>query len=548
MRLFAVVAVVLANPWFATGDELELPATPLTGAKAALVRAEVEAGQRRVSCAVPSGFEPSHCRRCGTTSGRVSAFQATSARTVTVELDGNAASRGIVTAFFWKPDLDERRETPEYFVAPNGKSDNEGSRDHPWDLRSALDGRQTVPPGALIWFESGTYSDPQGTHGLERAYRVALSGEKGRPIHIAPIPGAIVKIEGGIFVRSKGWLWIGGFELHNGDPVPGGEPTPGGTVPKPLPVGFDEWGGAGIGVLSGTDVVIYNNITSGGSHAYSAWNAAPRTVFLGNIAFDAGWIGADRAHGHCIYAQNAPKTGAKWLRHNLFEIRSRASKGNYGLHLYVKSTALAEFSVWQNAIKGPVTVQSGQYCEKIDFRRNCVASVITGDSAIKDGSGNSFGKPGCPDRDIVLRENTFVNGVKRLENNKWENVKSHANRVVKTDSSWWVSDIGTPPAHVVRESGDFVDYSKGGKDEYRVWANEIDFSRTHVAIMDFDQDGIVHVDLGSILTRGDRFRVHHFKQVSGKPQMSGVFTGELVPMKVAVPGDALDMFVVFRSR
>ena len=546
MNVAMVSVAVFICASAAGGSESTLSSTPLNDARCAYVTVPTGSNQQEFTVSVPTGFQPHDCLRCTATHGRVAGFASNADGGVTVEFEDEPMVPGSVIAFFWKPN--RGGDVREYFVASDGRPENDGSRGNPWDMRSALDGTQTVAPGSLIWFEGGTYSDPLGDLGLERSYLVALSGEEGRPIHIAPLPGVEVTIKGGFRVESQGWLWIGGFEFRNDDPVPGGEPTPGGTIPDPIPAGFDEWGGAGVAVMSGPGHVIYNNVTSGGSHAYSAWNQAPGTRFLANVAFGAGWIGADRAHGHCIYAQNAPGTEAKWLRHNLFEIRSRWPHGNYGLHLYVKSTELSGFNIWENAIRGPVTVQSGIHCEQIDFRNNRVASANPGATAIEDSKGNSFGRPDRPDRDITIENNAFVNGVTRIDNNAWESIEAADNRVVKTDDSWWIHDIGTPPALSVRESGEFVDYTDEGRDEFEVWPNEIDLARAHVAVFDFDHDGSVLVDLNGFLSPGDRFRAHHFKRVPGEPQLTGVFAGEPVSLDVDVPGDVLDMFVVFRNR
>lgn len=530
-----------------------LPGSTFPDARMQLVSTTLKAGQHSVLFDVPSGFDVNDCIRCGVSGngeGTVSFSPGENGKQVEVTIVPPEASSRAVHAFFWK--TEQSVASAEYFVSVSGSADGTGTESNPWDLRSALDGSQEVEAGAIIWCKGGTYSDPQRESELYRSYQVALKGAKGAPIHIRPLPGEHVLIEGGFRLDApSAYLWIGGFEFANSDPIPGGEPTPPGSVPKPLPDGFDDWGGAGVAVMSGANHVIYNNVTHGGSHAYSAWNSAPGTVISGNIAYDAGWIGTDRAHGHCIYAQNAPATGMKLVRHNLFAVRSRKVEGNYALHFYATGPVIGGFRVWENAVKGPIVVQSeNAHAEAIEFQNNLVCSVIVGGTAQQDGKGNSFGKEGQPDKDIKLRHNVFINGVKRLENNGWEMVDSVANRVIKTDKNWWAGEMGQSPAMKIKESGDFVDYSKGGADEFRLWPNEFEPARAHVAVLDFDRDGMVAIDPGDFLKSGDRYSVFHYKAFhpeSLRPaNKRGVYSGKLVQLPLIETDDALDMFVLLK--
>src|SRR5687768_12105110 len=46
----------------------------------------------------------------------------------------------------------------EFFVAPNGKAENDGSREMPWDLATALAHPPAVKPNDTIWLRGGTYA------------------------------------------------------------------------------------------------------------------------------------------------------------------------------------------------------------------------------------------------------------------------------------------------------------------------------------------------------------------------------------------------------
>jgi hypothetical protein len=101
----------------------------------------------------------------------------------------------------------------EHYVAVDGQAAGAGTEAAPWDLESTLLGAQPVAPGDTVWVRGGTYKhlDRQpGTNG----YAVRLAGAEGKPIHIRPIPGDRVTIDGGLRVESSSkFLWIWELEI-----------------------------------------------------------------------------------------------------------------------------------------------------------------------------------------------------------------------------------------------------------------------------------------------------------------------------------------------
>ena len=91
----------------------------------------------------------------------------------------------------------------EWYVGIDGRADGEGSKDLPWDLESALAGRQKVEPGDTVWIRAGTYKHPDRKLGSP-GYVVRLAGEEGKPIHVRAVPGERVTIDGGISVQTPG--------------------------------------------------------------------------------------------------------------------------------------------------------------------------------------------------------------------------------------------------------------------------------------------------------------------------------------------------------
>jgi hypothetical protein len=86
----------------------------------------------------------------------------------------------------------------EWYVAPNGVRTSKGTKESPWDIESALGGKQKVAPGDTVWLLAGTYKRPFGNLGT--GYPVRLTGRKESPIHVRSVPGKRVTIDGGLHI------------------------------------------------------------------------------------------------------------------------------------------------------------------------------------------------------------------------------------------------------------------------------------------------------------------------------------------------------------
>src|SRR5690349_14890716 len=84
------------------------------------------------------------------------------------------------------------------FVSPTGSPRGKGKKDSPWDLDSALDGRQKIRPGDTLWIRGGTYKRPFEL--LGQGFKVRLAGREGAPIQIRAVAGERVTIDGGLSV------------------------------------------------------------------------------------------------------------------------------------------------------------------------------------------------------------------------------------------------------------------------------------------------------------------------------------------------------------
>ena len=74
---------------------------------------------------------------------------------------------------------------PEYVVSPDGKPDNAGTKESPWDLATALSGAKKIEPGATVWVRGGTYTG---------RFQVKLAGTENAPIQVRAAAGQRVTI------------------------------------------------------------------------------------------------------------------------------------------------------------------------------------------------------------------------------------------------------------------------------------------------------------------------------------------------------------------
>jgi hypothetical protein len=180
----------------------------------------------------------------------------------------------------------------EWFAAPDGLATNEGTKGSPWDLASAVSGRQRVNAGDTLFLRGGAYKGK---------FEFKLAGKPGAPIHVRPVAGERVTIidSSTSVVAPADHLWIRDLEITGSTPVEKRVSRERGSHPKDLP------DSDGINIYAGSnckfiDLVIHDNVRGG----VGWWTPSTDSEMYGCIIYDNGWVGPDRGHGHCIYAQN----------------------------------------------------------------------------------------------------------------------------------------------------------------------------------------------------------------------------------------------------
>ena len=216
----------------------------------------------------------------------------------------------------------------EWHVATNGTPTGPGTRISPWDIESALAGKQAVAPGDTLWLHGGVFKHPFQNTGA--GWPVKLVGHPDAPVMVRAVPGERVTIDGGLDVQPPSTsLWLRDLEIcvsesRPAHPVPS-DPTYR-NVNRP-------WGG--LNVSSGEHCKFINLIIHDNSQGVSWWIGSSNSEMYGCILYDNGWVGTDRGHGHAIYTQN--RDGVKTIADCIFT-------GGYGytLHAYGSSRAFVD--------------------------------------------------------------------------------------------------------------------------------------------------------------------------------------------------------------
>lgn len=357
----------------------------------------------------------------------------------------------------------------EYYVSPDGKSDNAGSKEAPWDLHSAVGGRQPVAPGSVLWLRGGAYKSAK-----DPKIDVNLVGKDGAPIIVRAYPGErATLVDCGLTLTSQAsYVWVWDLEMLGTTPRErrahkGKGPPPG----VPLYGAFNVQGPH----CKGINLIIHDVNGGGAGSSIGAVN----NEYHGCIIYDNGFADAARGHGHCFYLQNKDgvQTVANCIMSILFE-------GSYTLHAYGSDKTYvqgfhAEDNIAYGAAKGVFMIGGGRPGHDFKMIRNYLhgQDLIAGYSAANE--------------DVELRDN-----------------------VVK----------GTL---LIRQFKKVVDQGnvRGLPDEKAVVIpNKYDPRRAHVAVFNGKHSPEVAVDVAAFLKPGDKFRLLDPHDVFGKPIREGVCT------------------------
>lgn len=368
-----------------------------------------------------------------------------------------------------------------WYVSPQGRADNSGSAQAPWDIASALGGRQEISPGDTVFLQPGTYG-----RGPKADYEVRLVGTAEQPIHVRSMPGARATIDGGLVVHDpSAHVWIRDLEILVSENQ---------TLPREIdepgshPQSYNRrWGG--LQTYGGRDCKYINLVIHDCAQGVSSWVGAQDIEIYGCLIYDNGWKAPDRGHGHCIYTQN--RDGIKTIRHCIL---SAKYEGSYTLHAYGSSRAYVDnYLVEENIAfeKGPFLIGGGRPSRNIRVLGN-----VLGDVNLRVGYSAPYNE------NCEVRGNVIVGG--GLDVLRYRTVVKEDNLVLSSGEK--------PSAETLA----------------RWFPNAFDPNRAHLAVVNGTGQGNVEVDAQPFLAPGNRYRLMDPKDFYGKPVQEGTCEGTTI--------------------
>jgi hypothetical protein len=371
----------------------------------------------------------------------------------------------------------------EWYAGPDGKAANPGTKEAPWDIASALDGKRQISAGDTIYILEGTYKRRP-----TELFEVRLVGTAVNPIHIRALSGKRVRIDGGLSIQSPSEnLWIRDLEIFVSEPVPE-KPVSPGSNPEYLK---RPWGG--LNMYGGKNCKYINLIIHNCNQGISCWKDEINPEIYGCIIYNNGWLGTDRGHGHCIYTQN--DEGVKVISNCIMSCRY---DGTYTMHAYGSERAyvnnyLVEDNICYNI--GPFLIGGGRPSRNIRVFRNYLYNI-----SMRIGYNAPYNE------NCELRDNIVVNGDISID--KYQNVVQEGNLVIEK---------GQPrPA--------------GAKTIFL--PNQYDKNRAHLVIYNLENAEKVRIETGSFFKDGETFRLMNPQDFFGKPVMQGKCSDNTIDVPV----------------
>jgi hypothetical protein len=371
----------------------------------------------------------------------------------------------------------------EWYVSPRGTPQCKGTREAPWDLESALLGKQSVKAGDTLYLLDGTYRRRP-----DEKFAVKLAGAEGKPIHIRPAPKERAIIDGGLAVQNPSSdVWIWDLEILVSEPQPAKPVGPGSH-----PADFTRpWGG--LNMDGGTRCKYIDLVIHECRQGISFWSGARDSEVHGCIIYDNGWPATDRGHGHAIYTQN--QDGIKSITDCLMTGGHGYTMHAYGSNKAYVDNYLVEGNIAYDA--GTFLIGGGRPSRNIRALNNYLSNVSM---QIGMTAGNE---------DCEVRDNVIANGT--LSINKYKKAVNEGNLVLaKTDPR-----------------------PKEGRVILR--PNKYDSARANLALFNWAKKPVVEVDPGAFLKSGETYRLMNPRDFFGKPALTGTYDGK--PIRVPVSGE-----------
>jgi hypothetical protein len=433
----------------------------------------------------------------------------------------------------------------QFYAAPTGKAIAAGTQADPWDLQTVLSQPAAVKPGDLVWVRGGTY------HGQ---YSSKLNGTASQPIVVRAYPGERATIDGSggagvvslnIF-GSHAWYW--GLEVMNSS-----------KNRTSAAAGSDGLNGWGIWV-NGPSTKVINCVIHDTDQGISFWIPAVDAELAGNIIYNNGWQGPDRAHGHGIYTQNLK--GTKHISDNIIFNQFELGIQAYGSGASSVKGYLTDYNIVFNngsISAGPSLVDNilfgyGGALERIRVQNNYTYDT----PAAASGYSRVGWTFGGPNKDAVVTGNYWIGGYYSVSLSYWDSL-TFTNNTTMSVTQQVGMDLGTgqttsPYVWDHNKYFGFNQFALNGKpvqwptwrssthvdanSQYSnspptgIWTfvhpNAYEPGRANVVIYNWDLTRSVTVHLGTLLKSGAAYEIRDAENFFGPAVATGVYNGSSI--------------------
>lgn len=440
----------------------------------------------------------------------------------------------------------------EFHVRPEGSPKGSGSLEQPWDMATALQAADTVKPGDTVWLHAGTYRG---------GFVSALKGTREKPIVVAGVRGQRVTIDArprderdnALFLLQGSDAIYRDFEVTCSDPLR--KTAIAGSWPADIRRGNVD--------VRGDRIALVNLVIHDCASGVGLWAEGESGEVSGCLIYNNGWAGPDRSHGHAIYAQNA--RGTKRIVDNVV-----FNQFGYGIHVYGSEKAsLKGFEIDRNIAFGNGSLSGkGDTAPGIMVGGASPAERVAVRDNVVTGGGIRLGYPwGVVSEDIVctgnyceglvvrdfrrvtVSKNTIVahSNVVQLEGAEkllLSGVKWNANDLFVTDGRWGEAAViengksrGMTMDEWRRATGCDTDsrFTKGTPKELRITVrpNAHEKGRAQIAVINPESLPQVDVDLSSVLSNGQKYRIVSVKNFYGPAVVTGTADGKPVTIPMS---------------
>jgi hypothetical protein len=452
-------------------------------------------------------------------------------------------------AIFASTGFAEPLAAAEFFVAPDGKPTNVGTREAPWDWPTALSHPAAVKPGDVVWLRTGTYSGH---------VTCKLTGSPEKPIVVRQVRGERATVDcrsadgkPTIFAVDGADVRFQDFEITCSEPR---RSTPqSGSWPTDLYRGGMQCKGDRVSLVN---LVIHDCATGVGM-----WSAGESGECYGCLIYNNGWTGPDRGHGHGIYTQN--ERGTKRIVDNLI-----FNQFGYGIHAYGSSKATLEgyhiegnvlfdngILVGDGSRSSNVLVGGNNRAARIALVNNFVYHAGLEQTSLQIGYGpksvdlelrNNYiaGFMRIMDWERAVAEgNTFVGKTSLIElhSSDLKGFRWNKNRYLSREERFAPFAVMLPQEKVIGAWTPWCDrtafdadskYEKGPPrgTEVFVRPNKYEPGRANIVVFNWDKASTVDVELKNGMKPGTAFRIVRATDFYGEPVVRGKYEG--TPIKL----------------